>query len=47
MLPGGRTLTEETRWLRQVAAAYRSEPVQAVTAQVADSALTRPEGTLR
>jgi len=47
VLPGGETLTEEVRWLRQVAAASRSKPVQAVTSQVADGSITNPEGTLR
>ena len=35
VLPGGSTLREEVRWLRRVAAAMRSSPVQAVTAQFA------------
>jgi len=47
VLPGGETLTEEVRWLRQVAAASRSKPVRAVLPQVADGPLTYPEGTLR
>jgi hypothetical protein len=47
VLPGGETLTEEVRWLRQVAAASRSKPVQAVTAQVAEGSITYPEGTIR
>jgi hypothetical protein len=44
VLPGSETLSEEVRWLRRVAAASGSEPVQAVTAQVADGSLTHPEG---
>lgn len=46
-LPGGDTdtLLEEVRWLRLVAAASGSEPVKAVTAQVAGGSLAHPEGT--
>jgi hypothetical protein len=47
LLPGGQTLTEEVRRLRQVAAASRSRPVRAVAAQLAVSTRTHPEGTLQ
>jgi hypothetical protein len=35
VLPGASTLREEVRWLQRVAAAMRSSPVRAVTAQLA------------
>jgi hypothetical protein len=47
VLPGGQTLAEEVRWLRQVAEASRSGPVRAVTACTADGSRTQQEGTLR
>lgn len=47
VLPGGQTLTEEVRWLRQIAAARRAGPVQSVTAQAASGSLSYPEGTPR
>jgi hypothetical protein len=47
VLPGGETLAEEVRWLRQVAAASRSKPVRAVTTQVADGSLSYQEAAIR
>ena len=47
VLPGGETLPEEVRWLRQVAAARRSDHVRAVTAQLMDESLTYQEGSPR
>jgi hypothetical protein len=47
VLPGGQTLSDEVRWLRQVAAARQAGPVQRVTAQAADGSPTHPEGTPR
>ena len=43
VLPGGATLQEEVRWLRQVAAASRSGHVRTVAAELADAA-QRAEG---
>jgi hypothetical protein len=44
VLPGGATLREEVRWLRQVAAAVHSDPVRAVAAELADAPLTHNPG---
>ena len=38
--PGGATLREEVRWLRQIAAAVHSAHVRAVAAELADAPLT-------
>ena len=45
VLPGGSTLPEEVRWLRLVAAAFRSTHVRAVTAELTGEPLTHPEGS--
>ena len=45
VLPGGATLQEEVRWLRQVAAAVHSGHVRAVAAELAKAPLSRPEVT--
>ena len=42
VLPGASTLREEVRWLQRVAAAMRSSPVRAVTAQLAPCATGPP-----
>jgi hypothetical protein len=44
VLPGGSTLPEEVRWLRQVAAASRSAHVRAVTARLTGELITYQEG---
>jgi hypothetical protein len=40
VLPGGVTLDEEVRWLRQVAAAIHSRQVRAVAAELSEAPLT-------
>jgi hypothetical protein len=47
VMPGGQTLPEEVRWLRQIAAARRSAHVRAVTAQLVRASLTYQEGSPR
>jgi hypothetical protein len=42
VLPGGSTLHEEVRWLRRLAAAVSSPPVQAVTVELAEQPLSPP-----
>ncbi len=47
VLPGGVTLQEEVRWLRQVAAAVHSGHVRAVAAELSEAPLTHRGGDLR
>ena len=47
VLPGGATLQEEVRWLRQVAAAVHSRHVQAVAAELSEAPLAHPGGDFR
>ncbi len=46
VLPGGVTLQEEVRWLRQIATAVHSGHVLAVAAELAEAPLSRPGGDL-
>jgi hypothetical protein len=47
VLPGGGTLKEEVRWLRQVGAAVRSGHVRTVAAELSQAPITHPAGGLR